>query len=1053
MSDVNPRTPNVFTVPPGRPFLQALATAIVAGDLPQRGGARPDPIDLPTWTILLPTRRAARVLQDAFLAAAGNTAMLLPAIRAIGDGQEDLDLIESAAGLIGGAADALAIPPAIGGLERTLLLTHLVEAWSRATRTSTSGSALDADGPVLSAGASSPAQAARLAAELARLIDAVETENVSLVRIADLVPAEFSEHWAQTLDFLKIITELWPAYLAEQGLLSPADRRNRLVLAEAQRIRARPPPAPLIVAGVTGSVPATAELIGAIAALETGAVVLPGLDLVLEPDVYARIAERHPEHPQHGLSRLLAQIGMARDDVTVLAGAEATPRQRARNRLVTEILRPTGSLSGWRALKHERASADLAGALDGVSLIEAASAEEEAEAVSLILREALETPGQTAALVSPDRLLARRVATRLEAWGIRVDDSAGRPFAKTVPGAFLEAVARAAQSGFAPAELMALLKHPLTRLGLDAGTVRRAARNLELVAFRTTYLGRGLGSVGTAVETARMLAATGERREAGVRRMRDPDWELVHDLVRRLVQAFEPMVALEAGKGTVPISALVRAHVETAEAVALKPTPPAPADGEDTAEPEPCEIWAREEGAAAALLMARLMNGDVPQPSMRPADYADMLRTLVGSESIRTRVPRHPRLFIWGPYESRLQQTDVVVLGSLNEGVWPKTSDPGPWLSRGMRAELGLSSPEEETGRAAHDLTQLLGTRRVVLTRAQKVGGVPMVASRWLLRAKALFDGLGLTEQLVPDRPWLGYARARDVAPKIPAIRQPAPRPPVASRPRRASVSEVETWLANPYAVFARRVLGLEALPALGQEPGPAERGQIVHAALAEFTAQHPDALPDDIAEHFMAAADKVIGRLAREPRVAAFWRPRLVRFAQWFAETEAGRRAEGSRRLTEIGGKMIVAAPNGPFELIARADRIDIEPRGLVITDYKTGKIPTNTEVGSGFAPQLPLEAAMAAAGMFPGVEARTVAALRYIRATGGEPPGEDTLVSVKDKPPGVLAAEALANLELLIAKFDDPATPYLALRRRKFDYTYDDYAHLARLGEWSED
>jgi ATP-dependent helicase/nuclease subunit B len=998
----------------------------------------------------MPTRRAARTLQDAFLAAAdGSDAMLLPAIRPISEGQEDLGLIENALSSTGRGADELIIPPAIGSLERTLLLTQLVLMWSRAMRSPAPGTDANVAEmlPIVGAGATTPAQAVRLAAELARLIDMVETEGVALDKLAGLVPEEYSSHWQQTLDFLKIVTDFWPAHLEEQGLISPADRRNRLIKSEARRLTASPPAYPVIVAGVTGSVPATAELMRAVARLPSGAIVLPGLDPYLEEERFAILAEEHPEHPQHGLARLLDQLGVSRANVRELSGAALPAEREGRNLLVSEMMRPTGSMAGWRKLQSKADVQAMRAALADVHLIEAPTTEDEAEVVSLILREALETPGRTAALVSPDRLLARRVAARLESWGIRVDDSAGRPFAKTVPGTFLGLVANALESAFAPSELMALLKHPLTRLGLSAGDVRRAARNLELAALRTMYLGRGLDSLEGAVDRARAETMEGKRRHRSVARLKDESWSELHDLVSRLKSAFAPLIALAEPDATHSHAEIVRAHVAVAEAVAR------PAEEPGSEEQETSPLWERDEGAAASELLAKLMNGETAQPSLRVADYAEVFRTLVGSESIRTRVPRHPRLFIWGPYEARLHQPDVVVLGSLNEGVWPKTADPGPWLNRGMRAHLGLPSPEEETGRAAHDIVMLMGAETVYLTRANKVSGEPAVPSRWLLRLKALLAGLDLGTALAPPagKPWLAWARARDRAAGLKPISPPAPRPPLEKRPRRASVSDVETWLANPYAIFAKRILFLEALPPLGQEPGPSERGQIVHEALARFTRTYTNELPPDIVTSFMAIADEVIGALGTEARVRAFWRPRLERFAWWFAETEAARRTPGSRRLIEIDGTLILDAPAGPFKRTARADRIDLDGRGIVITDYKTGAIPAAGKVLAGEAPQLPLEAAMAAAGVFPEFDAGLVTALRYIRATGGEPPGEDCLIEPKDRSIPEVAAHALAQLQALIVRFDDAATPYSALRRRRFDYTYDDFAHLARIGEWT--
>ena len=1044
MSSSAPPRPRVYTVPPGRPFLSALAEAVLSGDLPRQGGAPPTAAELPGWTILMPTRRAARTLQDAFLKAARGRATLLPAIRPIAEGQEDLGLIEAAIGGDGSAPDDLATPAAIGAFERTLLLTELVLVWSRSVRAApTAFSAEEAAmHHVAGVGAATPAQAARLARELARLIDAVETEDVSLANLGRLVPENYSAHWQQTIDFLKIVTEFWPAHLAELALVSPADRRNRLILAEARRLTERPPTGPVIVAGVTGSIPATAKLMQAVASLPDGAIVLPGLDPHLDAPSFARLAEGHPEHPQHGLAKLIAQLGLERHEITELAGTALSADRRARNRLVSEAMRPTGTMEGWRRLKAENPSASLVRALADVALIEAPTAEDEAEVVALILREALETRGRTAALVSPDRLLARRVAARLETWGIRVDDSAGRPFAKTVPGTFLELVASAFSADFTPHALMALLKHPLTRLGLDAGEIRRRSRNLEVAALRATYLGRGLQRLSDAVGRARVETNAGSRRPRAVTRLRDDDWNRLDDLVARIEAAFAPLFGLGPSGQANPLAHIVRAHVAAAEAVA------APPDAGAEASP----LWDRDEGASAALLVAHLLDARTPQPKLRIAEYPEFFRMLVGSESVRVRLPRHPRLSILGPYEARLQQPDVIVLGSLNEGVWPKASESGPWLNRSMRKELRLPDPEEEIGRSAHDIAMLLGADTVYLTRAEKIANKPVVASRWLLRLEALLSGLGISEALAPSKPWLAWARARDHAVRAPQIKPPAPTPRVAMRPRRMSVSDVETWLANPYAIFAKHILELEALPALGAEPGGSERGQIVHEALARFTRAHPDMLPPDVVGAFMTIADGVIGELGREPRVKAFWRPRLERFAYWLAETEAGRRAAGSSRAVELSGKLVLDAPAGPFTLTARADRIDIEPNGLVVTDYKTGSLPSDADVASGKSPQLPLEAAMAEAGSFPGIAPLPVRALRYIRAAGGEPAGEERLVETKGQSTSELAAAARLSLDRLIASFDIESTPYRALRRRRFEraYEYDDYAHLARFGEW---
>ncbi len=1034
----------LFTAPAGLPFLDALATAILNGNLPRIGGPATALFDLPQITILLPTRRAARSLQHAFLAASGQRALLLPRIRPIAEAEEDLTLLSGLTATPTATPGSLIIPPAISELERRLVLTELVLRWSTAMR---EGSEFE---PYAAAGASTPAQAANLAKELGRLVDMVETEGGDLSGLAELVPETFSEHWQKTLQFLQIVLQWWPAHLDERNLVSPMDRRNRLILAEAERLTRDPPSTPVIVAGVTGSIPATAELMRAVVGLPQGAIVLPGLDQDLDAESWASLPS-HPEHPQFGLAKLLSRLQVDRLAVRSLPAQDTAQQASAdlRARLISEALRPAATSHLWRGFIASANRAAVRDAMQGISCIEAPNSQDEAETVALILREALEVPGQTAALVSPDRVLARRVAVRLESWGIRVDDSAGRPFGKTVPGAFLDLVIDAISQDFVPAALMALLRHPLTRLGLGAGVIRRTARNLEIIAFRTEYLGRGLDGVAAAIENAQHRKDEKTRRQRALLRLWDEDWDAARDLVVRLVAAFEPLAACFANPDAVPLGDLVKAHVATAEALAtLPPNPDATAETEESS-----PLWQGEAGEAASLLLAGLLDPNLSAPALTAVDYPDFYRSLVASENVRPHLPAHPRLSIWGPFEARLQQPDIVILGSLNEGTWPETTDAGPWLNRPMRDALSLPQPEERIGYAAHDFAQLMSARTVYLTRAQKSDGAPTVASRWLLRLKALLDGMEIGDVLASPRPWLTWARERDAIPQTRArITAPMPRPALELRPRRMSVSDVERWIGNPYAVFAKHVLGLEQLPELGAEPGPALRGAIIHEALSRFARMHGGPLPENAAGHLMEIARAILVEYTGNPRIAAFWVPRLERFAHWFGDTEAGRREGVTRILSEVSGTEVLEAPGGPFRLTARADRIDVREDGVVITDYKTGSASAIASLAGraakGTAPQLPLEAVIALAGGFDKLGASGIAGLRYISASGGEPPG--VAVDIKSGDLSALAAEVRTGLERLIALYDVPDTPYRALRRAGYDYRYDEFEHLARVKEW---
>ena len=516
----------------------------------------------------------------------------------------------------------------------------------------------------------------------------------------------------------------------------------------------------------------------------------------------------------------------------------------------------------------------------------------------------------------------------------------------------------------------------------------------------------------------------------------------------RLKQAFAPLTVLYADRHAHSLKDFARAHIAAAEAVAMVPD-------EDLAEAQAFNpLWQNEAGEAANTFFVGLLDESMPAPEIAAPDYADLYRSLLARENVRERTPVHPRVSIWGPFEARLQQPDILVLGSLNEGTWPEAAEPGAWLNRPMRQALGLPSPEEDTGRAAHDFVSLLGAPQVYLTRAEKIKGVPSVPSRWLMRLRALLDGLELTQSLQPEKPWLAWARARDTIDEKrraeKKIKVPEPRPAIEFRPRRLSVSRVEDWITNPYAIFARQILKLEPLPVLGLAPDQSLRGGLVHEVLSRFASAHPATLPGDIRGTLENIAKDVLESYTGHPRVAAFWLPRLERFLGWFAASEPARRNGVTRVAAEIAGSLVVGAPGGPFTLTARADRIDDYGDGLIITDYKTGMIPNAKAVESNKAPQLPLEAAIAlGASGFPGLTGRTVSGLRYIRASGGEPPGEEKMVVTKDT--DVLAGRALDGLKKLVADFDRLETPYRAVRRPGFSYDYDDYAHLARVAEWS--
>jgi len=1023
--------PQLYTIPPSAPFLSTLARAILAGDLPAPGGPAPDRLTLPHTTIYLPTRRAARGLREAFLAACGGEALLLPRIQALGQTDEDAALILDAEAF--DEPDGALGKPAIEPLARIIALMRLIFAWNKRAD-STKDLAQQIRFNI------TPGQAASLAADLADLMDLVESEETDFGALQELVPEELAAHWEATVDFLSIVTEYWPRCLDDNGLVSPVARRNLLMANETARLAAASP-YPVIAAGSTGTVPATARLLETIANLPNGAVVLPGLDASLDEESWETLAD-HPEHPQAGMAHLLRKMGALRGDVAFVPGSAPDDAQAARLHLVSETLRPAETTERWQQAfesdpSSPQARENLATALHGLSLVEAPSAHDEAEAVALVLRACIEEPGKTAALITPDRVLARRVAARLKAYGLDIDDSAGTPVQHTVPGAFLNLILSAIENNFAPTELMALLKHPLMRLSRRAADIRRAARALERGLFRDVYLGRGsnLGEESNSLDGLSGIVHGISNPGPHAKISRTERLE-AQALVRDLEEAFGPLVAPFASGDAHTTASLTGALADGAEKMARD---------EDGALP----LWDGDAGEALSVFLSRLIAEGDGFP-MKARSYPAFYRTLLQGQAVRPRGPAHPRLFIWGQLEARLQQPDTMVLGGLNEGSWPRNQDTGPWLSRPMRAKLGLSPPERRIGLAAHDFAQALGAKSVILTRALKVDGVPTVPSRWLQRLQALVAAVGADDALAPTEPWLPWARERDAIEHFEPAGPPEPRPPVAARPRALSVTQIERWIANPYEIYAKHILKLRPLMPLGSPPDAAMRGSAFHRILHLFATAYPDRLPEDITGALCEIGDEVFRTMGDRPTLQAFWRPGFHLFARWFAETEPSRRANVVRTVSEVSGELALTTR---FRLTARADRIDeTEDGSLIIYDYKTGPPPKPKHVSDLFAPQLPLEAAIAEAGGFAGLGPCAVRGLIYIRASGRDEGGLQQDAS-KDAP-NVLAAKALEDLKRLVIHFDDPSTAYDVKRRAGAaftgTYSYDDYAQLARVAEW---
>jgi double-strand break repair protein AddB len=962
--------PRLFGLPPGADFPARVAEGLIlrlAGQPPEA---------LARVELYVNTRRMQRRL-GGLLAARGPA--LLPRIRLV------TDL---------GADAALDLPPAASALRRRLELAQLIRG-------------LLAAEPDLA-----PTTAASaLADSLAALIDEMQGEGVAAAALHGLDLSRFSAHWERSRRFVAIAE----AYLA--GAPPDAEARQRAAVERlAERWERAPPDHPVIAAGSTGSRGATALFLAAVARLPQGAVILPGVDVDLPPETWVRLAGEAggppaEDHPQYRFARLAGMLGLEPGAIRPWDGAP--PPDPARNRLVSLALRPAPATDAWT--EEGPRLPGLAEATRRLTLIEAPDARAEAVALALCLRGAVQA-GRSAALITPDRTLTRRVAAALDRWGIVPDDSAGRPLALTPPGRFLLHAAALLGRRTGAEALFALLKHPLCHCGGGRGRHLLFARALELHLRRHGPPHPGSADI-----------AAWAAREAGC-----ADWGAW----------LAGCLAPPSGAAPEPLEALVARHLALASRLAAGSEPGA----------GPGALWAEAAGEEARAAMDELAREAPWGGPMGAEDYGALLHSLLAGREARDPVQAHPGVMIWGTLEARVQGAELVLLAGLNDGVWPELPAPDPWMNRQMRRDAGLLLPERRIGLSAHDFQQAIAAPEVVLSRAARDADAETVPSRWLNRLTTLLAGIdaaGLTAMRARGAEILAQAAALEApGPAVPRARRPAPRPPVAARPQRLSVTEIETLIRDPYAVYARRVLDLAPLDPLMRLPDARLRGTALHKVLEVFVR---DVLPgaDDPAAAFRATARRVLAAEVPWPAVRAAWAARLDRVADWFLAGEAARAAAERAAAFEAKASLEVAGTG--LVLIGKADRIALDPEGrAAIYDYKTGTPPSEKQLAH-FDKQLPLLAALAERGAFPGLGAVPVARIAHIGLGASPEVAERTL----DPGEADAAWDGLARLVRAFQRRDKGYPSRRAVEREHGRDAERDYDHLARFGEWdaSED
>lgn len=1038
---------NVFSIAPGQPFLQTLAEALVKGELYDGFFPLEDPQKLNECLIFLPTRRAARGLSIEILNTIekhGNTrATLLPKIRTLGDidDEEDLfGLINSEQNILKSVINTKKLMPQF---QRKLALAQLAKSWVKAMSPETM-SLLEHEVILLP---SSSSEALYLANDLEQFMDQVETEGTSWEAIKNITPQDHAQWWQLTLSFLDIVMTRWPEYLQANNMINPSQFRNYITDFRIEELTRSPVAGPIIAAGSTGSVPTTTRLLKFIKRQKNGIIVLPGLDLRLPSPIIKNIQKENEfsstsvtsTHSQYGLIKLLAALNTSIENVRSIG--EKQSYLTAREEIINLSLLPAENSDLWIKNKSEFDSKQVVEAFKNVTLIEAANEQQEALAIALVLRKALEQPNKTAALITPDRTLARRVSAELERFNIQIDDSAGIAVSNSNAGLLLRNLLRSIFNSNDLVSISNLLKSDLLRVGNSKEKANKLGQLLELILVRNSIQKLEFHCLVELLDEAQKKCADQTHTPNMIKILSEDDWDELKIFASEITNHVMPLVKLADNENEIHPSALFDLLLNSAIELSKDET------GKS--------LFMLAEGAEELLrLKDELAVAKNIDFNIFNQECVPVLDAILNDIKIRTAGRTHSRLHIYGALEARLQKSDMVVLGGLNEGIWPQSTKNDPFLNRPMRSTLSLPLPERRIGLSAHDFSQFSGTEEVYYTRSKRVNDTPAIASRWIQRLKAL-----LTDDLVGQiskrgEIFIHLTKQIDRA-KGPRMigRPPTVKPPISARPTSLSITEIETWIRDPYAIYAKHILKLHPLPPIIHEADPALRGTIFHNILAEFVSTWNGNNFAEANKLIKTIIDREFALQFIPPEIVTSWKPRFYKIAEAFLNWELDRK-EILESFCEISVNSEIGQTG--FKLRGRADRIDIMQDGrLSIVDYKTGNNPTAKQARV-LSPQLSLEAALAKRGEFSGISSASIDQLLYIRLKEKNDFKIDNILTQKKgsetQNPDEFVELVYQKLIDHITAYQDPNQAYTSRYAPTSDTNLiGDYNHLARVREWS--
>ena len=985
-----------YSIPASQAFADNLVTGII--------DKFPESEQLAKIELYLPSRRAISSIEKAFFKHQKEGPILLPKIFAVGEPDE-----EAALKII---VEGLELDESINGFERQCLIATQIQLLPIGGRRM------------------APATAMKLASSLCLLIDQMQRAGTPLSAIKDVLPDELSTHWQEILKFLTILFDYWPSILAERGKIDPVARQQKLLQAQLDYWTSHPPNAPIILAGSTGTLPMTRAFMKVISQLPMGAVIFPGIELDIEDTDWHAI-EQDRVHPLHQIARSMLELELPLSEVRYWHVTEQMQHKSVRSRQIVlrEVMRPASRTSQWRRLAVEHSELSTS-SLEGLKVMSVTDSFQEAELIAGLMRETLENKNKTAMLVTPDRMLARKVQAALMRWNIIVDDSAGSSLILSSPARFLASIIRVVQEDASPYALRALFKHPFATAGLERAEFTYLANLFEEQILRGPLPKKNWESWTT------LVAQTSELKGF---------WQTC------LLPAFTPL--RDAYRSTNPsLDTLTIALMQTAQNLSSLPENSADlvSDINETQSDAPLHIYSDFAGTALLELLSDMIRFGSNYPIIA-SEFHNTFFVLCQEVVVRTPYDQHPRLKILGTIEARMQQADIVILGGLNEGVWPPFSERDTWITNATRTQLGLPDRYWRIALSAHDFMMAASAPEVLITRSVVTDGVPTQISRWLARLDAVLAAAGLSSYLDKQIPvWMKAVNARKIPDIVKPISQPEPKPAIAHRPSQISATDFEQWIKDPYGFYVNKILKIKQKQQIDEPPSVALRGSLIHDVIAEFSKRYPTGkLPKDAGEQLHKIVDTHLSKWSNITYIDLFWRQKFSVILNWLLEEERRRRHDRFHVIAEKEGRIELSIGQRSILITARADRIELhQDNNYQLIDYKSGNPPSKLKVSSGTAVQLLVEAAILSKGGY-NISDKTALDIKlfYWQLKGRiTAPAKIDDVTPDDFDVSII----FDQLFELVQIFENEEQPYLSEPNSAQRPKFSQVRHLARIKEW---